>query len=258
MIHLSANILESIRDAAEIIRASHHIVVLTGAGSSTPSGIPDFRSIGSGLWTKFSPLEVASLTAFRHQPEKFFEWLHPLASHMMNAQPNTGHISIAELEKKGIIKTTITQNIDGLHQRAGSKNVLEVHGSMDTLTCIGCYHQFSSDKFIEPYIQQGEIPYCPDCNKILKPDVVLFEEQLPRDTWLKALQATKNCDLMIVVGSSLVIMPVASLPTTALENDAQIIVVNKTETYVDCHSSVVIHEDLAEIIPAIAREVLND
>jgi len=257
MTHLSVEILESIQRAADSIRESRYVVVLTGAGSSTPSGIPDFRSADNGLWTRFSPMEVASLTTFRYHPEKFFEWLRPLAKHMLEAEPNAGHIAFAELEDEGVVKSIITQNIDGLHQRAGSKKVLEVHGTMSTLTCINCYHQYPSDPVIEPYIREGIIPQCPDCNKILKPDVVLFEEQLPRNVWLNALDEIKNCDLLIVAGSSLVITPVASLPMTALENGAQVIIVNQSETYVDERSSVAIHYDLAEIIPEITREVLN-
>ena len=257
MTHFPTEILDKIRTAAEIITAANHTIVLTGAGSSTPSGIPDFRSEGSGLWSRFSPMEVASLTSFRHHPDNFFEWLRPLAKQMLNAKPNASHIAFADLEKNGVVKTTITQNIDGLHQRAGSTNVLEVHGSMTTLTCIGCYKQYSSDAFIDPYIHKGQIPYCPGCNNILKPDVVLFEEQLPRDVWMKALEATFRCDLMIVAGSSLFVTPVAGLPMKAIENDAQVIIINKSETYVDERASVVIHSDMAKIVPAIAREVLD-
>lgn len=246
-----------IRKAVKLILTSKHVVVLTGAGSSSPSGIPDFRSPEDGLWNLYSPMEVASLSTFRYNPEKFFEWLRPLASQMRNAKPNPSHYAFAELEQGGYIHTTITQNIDGLHQRAGSRSVIEVHGNLTSLSCIGCYQQFASDSYIQPYIDDGIIPKCPDCNKILKPDVVLFEEQLPYKPWLKALQAVKNCDLMIISGSSLVVMPVAGLPMHALENHAKIVVVNKTPTYIDDEAAVVLSGDVAEIIPAIAYEVLN-
>lgn len=257
MRYIPPETLQSIQTAAELIRSAKNAVALTGAGSSTPSGIPDFRSPGSGLWSRFSPMEVASLSAFRYQPEKFFEWLRPLAAHILQAESNPAHIAFAELEIGGYIKNIITQNIDGLHQRAGSQAVLEVHGSLNSLSCTGCFQQFPSNGFIEPYITFGKIPVCPSCDKILKPDVVLFEEQLPIKPWLKAQKAAKTCDLLIVAGSSLVVMPVAGLPMEALENNAKIIVVNKTPTYIDQQSDVVLYGDVADILPAIATEVIH-
>ncbi len=244
--------------ALSLLRNAKHAVALTGAGSSTPSGIPDFRSAGSGLWTRFFPMEVASLSSFRYHPERFFDWLRPLASHMLKAAPNPAHISLAELEGSGFIHTIITQNIDGLHQRAGSQNVLEVHGTLNTLTCIGCYDQYPSGDFIDAYIERGDIPHCPECARILKPDAVLFEEQLPAKTWLEARQASEACDLMIVAGSSLLVMPVAGLPARAKEHGADVIVVNKSETYMNSQASAVLTGDVAEIIPSLAAELLND
>ena len=248
----------SIRCAADIIRDCKQAVVLTGAGLSTPSGIPDFRSTGSGLWARFDPFEVASLNAFRYHPEKFFEWLRPLASGMRSAQPNAAHSGLARLEHSGFVRTIITQNIDGLHQRAGATNVLEVHGSVGTLTCVSCYHQLPSGGYLEPYLERGEIPRCPGCHHILKPDVVLFGEQMPASTWLKAQQASKTCDLMIVAGSSLEVLPVAGLPMRALENGAHLILINESSTYIDVRADVVFHEDVVHIIPRIVEEVLGD
>ncbi len=250
-------ISEGVHKAAELVRSAHRTVILTGAGNSTSSGIPDFRSADSGLWTRFSPMEIASLSTFRYHPERFFEWLRPIASHMLAAQPNPSHIALAQLENSGHIKTIITQNIDGLHQRAGSQQVLEVHGTMYSMTCVECYQQYRSADFIGPYIEQGKIPLCPGCNKFLKPDVILFEEQLPVRTWLQAKDAVNTCDLLIVAGSSLIVMPVAGLPIRALENGAQVIVINKTPTYIDERSAVALYGDVAEIIPAIATEVLD-
>jgi len=241
--------------AVNILRNAQHVVVLTGAGSSTPSGIPDFRSPGSGLWTRFLPMEVASLSTFRYLPERFFEWLRPLASHMINAQPNPSHIALAQMEVGGYINTIITQNIDGLHQRAGSIHVLEVHGTLNSLTCVGCYQQYPSNEFIGAYIDHGDIPYCPACERILKPDAVLFEEQLPANIWLEARQASEACDVMIVAGSSLEVMPVASLPAKAKEHGAEIIVINKSDTYIDRQAAAVLTGDVAEIIPSLAAEL---
>jgi len=256
MTQLSCEVLERVLVAAELIKAAQHALVLTGAGSSTPSGIPDFRSAGSGLWTRFSPMEVASLSVFRYEPEKFYEWLRPLARQMWQANPNPSHYAFADLEKKNYIQTIVTQNIDGLHQRAGSQNVIEVHGTLETLTCIGCFTQFQAAEFLEPYIEQGEIPRCAKCQRILKPDVILFEEQLPVKPWLRAKKESETCDLMIVAGSSLVVTPVASLPMNAVEREVQIIVINQAPTFIDEYSAVVIQGDIAEIVPAIAHVII--
>jgi NAD-dependent deacetylase len=129
---------EQIHHAAKLIRNARHAVVLTGAGMSTPSGIPDFRSAGSGLWTQENPMLVASLTAFRSRPDKFFNWLRSLAEPIWNAQPNAAHHALAEIEQAGYLQAVITQNIDGLHQKAGSTNVIELHGSLNKLTCPHC------------------------------------------------------------------------------------------------------------------------
>ncbi len=255
---LSEKTLQGIRNAADIIKACRRGVVLTGAGISTPSGIPDFRSEGSGLWKRYNPFEVASLAAFRYNPEKFFDWLRPLALTIINAQPNLAHTSLARLENAGFIQTTITQNIDRLHQRAGSKNVLEIHGTLDTLTCIACFHQVDSQPYVRAYLDHGDTPHCPRCGNVLKPDIILFGEQLPARTWLKAVEACKKCDLMIVAGSSLEVLPVAGLPMRAVENGAHLIIVNRSRTYIDVRADVVIWEDVAEILPCIVKEVMGD
>lgn len=231
--------------------------MLTGAGISTPSGIPDFRSTDNGLWTKYDPFEVASLAAFRYDPSKFYNWLRSLAVDISKAEPNQAHFAVAELERAGYVKTVITQNIDVLHQRAGSSNVLEVHGSFRTMTCSACFQKVDSAPFIQPYIELGVIPRCRACNSILKPDVILFGEQLPAQTWLDALNASQNCDLMIVAGSSLEVLPVAGLPMRALENGAHLILVNHSETYLDVRADVVFHEDVDLILPAMVREVIE-
>ena len=244
--------------SADIIRASQHAIALTGAGVSTPSGIPDFRSPTSGLWERFDPFEVASLDAFRYHPEKFYNWMHPLARDIQTAQPNQAHIALARLQKAGFLKAIITQNIDGLHQRAGSEKVLEVHGSLQTMTCVSCYRQTDAAEFREAYIERREIPRCPYCHNILKPDVVLFGEQLPARTWLQVRESINQCDLMLVAGSSLEVLPVAGLPMRAVENGAHLIIINQSETYIDLRADVVISEDVAITIPRIVQEVLGD
>ncbi|RLD07346.1 MAG: RNA polymerase subunit sigma [Chloroflexota bacterium] len=253
----SDEILEYINLAAELIRQAKHGVALTGAGISTSSGIPDFRSAGSGLWTRFLPMEVASLEAFRYHPQRFFEWLRPLASHMLNAQPNSAHKSLARLESEGYIKTVITQNIDTLHQRAGSSRVLEVHGTFGTLSCLGCYQQTEiTQEILTAYVEKGIIPRCQNCGAILKPDVILFGEQLPAKTWKEARKAVGSCDLLFVIGSSLMVTPIADLPLKAMRKSASLIILNKTDTYLDGQADVVIHRDIAEILPKITQRVL--
>lgn len=254
----NSKLAHAIQEAAHLIRGSQYAIVLTGAGISTPSGIPDFRSTGSGLWQRYDPMEVASLSSFRYHPEKFFAWLRNLVVQIVQAEPNPAHTSLARLEEAGKVQAIITQNIDGLHQRAGSKNVLEVHGTMRTLTCIYCYRKYDSSGFIEPYLENGEIPRCQNCGNILKPDVVLFEEQLPFKTWQKAQEQVNQCDLMIVCGSSLEVVPVAGLPTQALDHGSSLIIVNETPTYVDEQAEVLIQDDVAEVIPRIATKVLDE
>lgn len=252
----SKETLQAIRCAADIIRANRRGVVLTGAGISTPSGIPDFRSANSGLWEHYDPFEVVSLESFRYRPQNFFKWIHPLVKKIAAAQPNPAHIGLAQLEIGGFLDTLITQNIDNLHERAGSKNVLEVHGTLRTLTCTGCFRQYESSQFMSAYLEDCQIPICMECTHILKPDIILYGEQLPVKTWLKAKEACKSCHLMIVAGSSLEVLPVAGLPMRALENGAHLIIINQSETYLDVRADVVFHDDVADIIPRIVAEVL--
>ena len=247
----------AIEDAAELLRRAKRIVILTGAGISSPSGIPDFRSEGSGLWSRDEPMEVASLTAFRTTPERFFNWFRPLAGYIFNAKPNSAHLALAELEKSGHSLTVVTQNIDGLHQKAGSTHVVEMHGTLRTLSCTQCFKQVEATPFLEPYIKNGTIPKCLSCNGILKPDVILFGEQLPQLAWLEAQRATRQCDLMLVAGSSLEVLPVAGLPMQALDRSAHLIIINQTPTYVNVRADVVLMEDVSIVIPEIMKRVLN-
>jgi NAD-dependent deacetylase len=257
MTTLTEETLQRVRTAAELICNAQKGVVLTGAGSSTQSGIPDFRSAKTGLWQRYDPMEVASLLSFRYHPEKFYNWLRPLAHDMVYSLPNPAHVAIAQLEAAGHIQYVITQNIDGLHQKAGSKNVIEVHGTIKTLTCVDCFQKQESGEIIRSYIEDGEIPRCPKCNGILKPDVILFGEQLPVQAWLEAVRVVKVCDLMLVAGSSLEVMPVANLPLQAIENGAHLIIINHSHTYLDVRADVVFWDDVTIILPQIV-EAIND
>ncbi len=248
---------EAIRKAAALLREARNGIALTGAGVSTPSGIPDFRSPESGLWKRYNPMEVASLRAFRYNPERFYAWLREIASGIRAAQPNPAHYALAALQQAGYIHTIITQNVDALHQRAGVRRVLEVHGTLETLTCTRCYHKFHAADYIEDYLENGNIPRCPDCGGVLKPDVILFEEQLPFLVWNQAQEAARTCDLILVAGSSLTVMPVAGLPVQALNNNARMIIINKAPTYIDVRADVVLRGDVAELLPLLAEEALR-
>jgi NAD-dependent deacetylase len=257
MTQLAEKTIQKIQAIADIVRNTKKGVVLTGAGSSTPSGISDFRSTKSGLWQRYDPLEVASLLSFRYHPEKFYNWMRPLAKEIYSAQPNPAHVAISALEELGHIKSVITQNIDGLHQRAGSKNVIEVHGTIKTMTCVNCFRQQQSADIIEDYLENGNVPLCPFCHNILKPDVVLFGEQLPVKAWLQAVKVVKECDLILVAGSSLEVMPAANLPMQAIEQGAHLIIINHSHTYLDTRADLVMWEDVATILPAIVQAITN-
>jgi len=247
----------AIQFAADLFRGAKRAVVLTGAGLSTPSGIPDFRSEGTGLWSRDEPLEVASLNTFRTQPERFFQWFRPLASQIFNAQPNPAHRALAELEAAGRVQAIITQNIDILHQKAGSKRVIEMHGTLRTLSCTQCFRQVESAPYLKPFTETGAIPHCPQCGAVLKPDVILFGEQLPQTAWYEAQREARQCDLMVVAGSSLEVLPVAGLPIQALDRGAHLIIINNTPTYLNVRADVNILEDVASILPAIAERTLH-
>lgn len=250
--------MNSAQKAASLIKTSQHGVVLTGAGISTPSGIPDFRSPGTGLWTRYLPMEVASLTAFRHNPEQFFKSFHPLAVQMSSAQPNAAHYALAKMQAAGYVPNIITQNIDGLISRAGAKQVIEIHGSLSTLTCTSCFKKVASQDIIDNYIKDCTTPRCKFCGSFLKPDVILYEEQLPVKAWQDAETACKESDLLLVAGTSLEVLPTAKLPIYALENGARLIIINNSDTFIDKRADIVIKSDVAEVLPLIAKELIND
>jgi NAD-dependent deacetylase len=254
--HVMQNALDVLR-AAELFRKTRRVVVLTGAGISTPSGIPDFRSEGTGLWSRDEPLEAASLDTFRKAPEKFFTWFRPLAGQIFDAQPNAAHRALADFERAGHAVTIATQNIDGLHHKAGSSKVIELHGTIRTLSCTQCFRRYESSRFLTPYIDQGTIPLCANCNGILKPDVILFGEQLPQAAWFEAQRETRQADLMIVAGSSLEVLPVAGLPVQAVDRGAHLIVINNTPTYINVRADVVIMGDVAAVIPDIINRAIH-
>jgi NAD-dependent deacetylase len=243
---------QSIERAAELIRRSRHMVAFTGAGHSTPSGIPDFRSPGSGLWERTNPMAVASIWSFRLNPKSFYDWIRPQMPTMLKAEPNLAHLALADLEARGILKAVITQNIDNLHQRAGSQRVLELHGHMREATCVRCYKEVAVDPMLEEFMKARHVPRC-ECGGVLKPNVILFGEQLPIRVFNQATEEASHCDLMLVAGSSMTVTPAADLPYLALKNEAKGIIVNFQPTGFDQAADVVIHGDVTEVLPAIVE-----
>ena len=246
--------LDDLARAVDLLRDASRVVALTGAGISTPSGIPDFRSPGSGLWEKDDPAVVASLSSFRHDPRPFFDWIRPLVQTAAQARPNPAHAALVALGGAGHLDWVITQNIDGLHTRAGSRRVLEVHGSLRTATCQRCGAQ--ADGLAALSREDPPVPRCA-CGGVLKPDIVFFEEPLPRDVFDRAKRATIECDLMLVVGSSLEVMPVGYLPIIAVETGARLVVVNRDPTAIDGEANVLLRGDLAEILPRLVSGALG-
>ena len=242
--------------AAALLKKSSYMVALTGAGLSTPSGIPDFRSPQSGVWDQLDPMEVASLTALRLRPQLFFDWVRPLTHTILAAQPNPAHLALAQLERYGPLKAIITQNIDMLHTRAGSQIVYEVHGDLRTATCLDCGFACDAHDLLTQIMQQQTIPTCPTCGGVMKPNVVLFGEALPWAIFEQARNAAANCDLMLVAGSSLEVAPASDLPYLAKRNQSPLIIVNWGQTPLDSLADVIIRGNVADVLPRLAESFL--
>ena len=207
-------------------------MALTGAGVSVPSGIPDFRTPETGLWARVDPIEVAHISVFEHDPERFWSYYRPRFQALGDKVPNRAHEALAELERRGLIEGVITQNIDRLHRAAGSENVIEVHGSIETSSCLECGTAFGLDEVDELFDARG-VAVCSACGGAVKPDVVLFGELLPEEAMARATELAEGADLMLCVGSSLAVHPVAGLPRLTLERGGALAIVTKGETPYD-------------------------
>lgn len=245
-----------IDEARWLLEQSRHAVALTGAGISTASGIPDFRSPNSGLWRHVDPMQVASLYAFRQRPQDFYDWIYPLATTTLSAEPNAAHLALAEMEERGWLHAIITQNIDMLHSRARSRNVIEIHGHLREMTCLDCFDIVPSDTVWRDFLQSGETPHCP-CGGVYKPNVILFGEQLPVRALSQSKRESRDCDVMLVVGSSLETAPAGDLPILAHETGARLIIVNLEPTFADDIADVVIHDDVVNVLPRLAERLRN-
>lgn len=241
--------------AAQLLSASSRAVALTGAGISTPSGIADFRTPGTGMWSQVDPMEVASIDGFRRDPSRFYRWFSGAALDIARAQPNPAHHALAELEHRGVLRAVVTQNIDRLHQRAGSQHVIELHGALGTATCLRCGARREAAPLLDRFVEVSEVPHC-SCGGVFKPDVVFFGEMLPLEALRRSQEEIASCDLLLVVGSSLTVAPASQLPWLAVGNATPIIVCNLTETWADAyaaHAGAVLREDVALSLPGLLQ-----
>ena len=235
---------------AELIEASDRVVALTGAGISVPSGIPDFRTPGKGLWAKVDPMAVATIDAFHRDTKRFWDFYRPRFHDLADKEPNPAHGAIAELERRGLLDAVITQNIDRLHRKAGSDEVIEVHGSIATASCTSCAATYPLER-VESLFDDEGVATCTCCAGKVKPDVVLFGEFLPADSMARAEELCSGADLLLCVGSSLEVHPVAGLPQMTLARGGRIAIVTKSTTPYDGDAVVRMSGDVADELQSV-------
>lgn len=240
-----------VHDLALRLREAQRALVLTGAGVSTESGIPDFRSAASGLWERHDPMEVASLEGFRRDPRRFYDFWGERFDALGHARPNATHRVLAALERAGIVRAVVTQNIDGLHGDAGSVRVLEVHGSVRRARCVEC-RMPSPREVVDERVRHGRVPICARCSGLVKPDVVLFGEDLA-PAFAEAEQLARRCDVLLVLGSSLEVHPVAGLVPDAKEAGAFVAMINREPSRYDAIADLVIQAELGPTMSELAR-----
>ncbi|HYZ76200.1 MAG TPA: NAD-dependent deacylase [Gaiellaceae bacterium] len=240
---------------ADLLRERQPCVVLTGAGVSTESGIPDFRS-PQGLWARFDPFEYGSIEAFRADPEKVWRFYAPRFAVLTDAEPNAAHRALARLEEAGLVRAVVTQNIDLLHERAGSRELVEVHGSIRTSSCPGCGASYPLPRVLE-LLEGREAPACPDCGAVLKPDVVFFGELLPEEAIDRAFELAREAALLLVVGSALEVYPVAGLPLETLDAGGAVAIVNRGPTALDGRATLKVDGSAGDVLAAVAEALLR-
>jgi NAD-dependent deacetylase len=236
---------------AELLRGAEKAVVLTGAGISVPSGIPDFRTPGTGLWEKVNPMEVAHIDAWRRDPDRFWSFYGQRFATLTDKRPNPAHEAVAELERRGLVQGVITQNIDRLHRLAGSERLIEVHGSIEYSVCMECGGRVALEKVVEQLESADGAPECLACIAPLKPDVVLFGEMLPELALTEAQRLAEQADLMLCVGSSLEVYPVAALPGVTLGRGGRVALVTQGPTPYDSDADVKLDGDVVQELEAV-------
>lgn len=240
---------------ADLIREAESVVALTGAGISVPSGIPDFRSAGSGLWENVDPMEVAHIDAWRRDPARFWEFYGQRFGLLADKQPNGAHLALARLEERGLLDAVLTQNIDQLHQKAGTTGPVELHGSIRTSSCLSCGRVEPLDAVTRMLGAAADgVPRC-ECGEPYKPDVVLFGEMLPEQAVDRAFELAAGADLLICIGTSLEVFPVAALPEETARNGGQVAIVTQGPTAWDERAVVRldgdVEQDLAAVLAAL-------
>jgi NAD-dependent deacetylase len=236
---------------AELLRDAERAVALTGAGISVPSGIPDFRSPGSGLWENHDPMEVAHIDSWRRDPDRFWSFYGQRFATLTDKRPNDAHLALAELERRGLIRGVITQNIDRLHRMAGTERLIEVHGSIDSSVCLSCGTRVQIERVISLLDAGDGAPRCPTCGAPLKPEVVLFGELLPERALAEAQELALTADLMLCVGSSLEVYPVAGLPAMTHGGGGRLALITQGATPYDGEADVKLDGDVVEELRAV-------
>ena len=234
---------ESIEKLAELVKKSKKTIALTGAGASTESGIPDFRGKENGLWNKYKPEEVASIRALVNNPKEFYQLNMQWWGDILQSKPNPTHLALAELEKMGWLFGIITQNIAGLHQKAGSARVWEVHGHLRSCRCMECKRSYEFKQIYEGF-------RCPNCAGVLRPDVVLFGDPMPYDYYLSEKNMS-GCQLLLVIGSSLQVYPVAGLPHMA----RRVVIINRDSTPWDSEAELVFRESSSQVLTDLVKKL---
>ncbi len=242
---------KSIKQLAKLIKESNHFFALTGAGISTDSGVPDFRSPGTGMWENVDPLKTSSVDALYNNPRLFYEEGFSRFIKISSAEPNQGHYMLVRMEELGYLKGLVTQNVDGLHVRAGSKNVWEVHGHLRTGYCLGCKKKYPFEELVHQVELKRIPPICHNCHSMLRPDVVLFGDPMPAFFLELHQRIQGECDFMLVIGSSLVVYPIADLPRFA----DKMSIVNNQPTDHDQVAEVVIRENTSKVLTDLVQEL---
>jgi NAD-dependent deacetylase len=237
---------------AELVRGADSVVALTGAGISVPSGIPDFRSPGTGLWERVDPMEVAHIDAFRADPARFWRFYGERFATLSDKRPNAAHLALAALEREGRLDAVITQNVDMLHRRAGTRRLVEVHGSIATCSCLLCAERVELDRARELLVDAPDgVPRCGSCSAPLKPDVVLFGELLPPGALERAGELCAGADVLLCIGSSLEVHPAAGLPLLTQRSGGRVAILTKGPTPLDDLAEVRLSGDVEEELQAL-------
>ncbi|MCH9656281.1 MAG: NAD-dependent protein deacylase [Planctomycetes bacterium] len=242
--------MSKIKEIANCLNRSKKAIAFTGAGISTESGIPDFRSPG-GIWANSQPVYFQDFMASADSRYEYWRQKSISQNDFNNSQPNAGHQILGKWQNSGRLQAIITQNIDGLHQDAGSNKVLELHGTAREIMCFGCNARFGATEMVEKFLVDDQVPTCPACDGLLKHATVSFGQQLPEDILEEAIQLSSTADLYFAIGSSLVVEPAASLPRLAKQNGANLVIINRDETPQDVLADWVIHSSIGETLSAI-------